>query len=288
MHYIKLIRPKQWLKNSFVVAPLIFSGQINIELLLICVKSLLVFILISGCVYVFNDLKDLEYDKKHPKKKFRPLASGEISSFNASAYLVFLLVLSCILIYSFQITFAGMILILSYLILNVFYSLGLKEIPLLELAILSSGFVIRLLFGATQMNIELSPWIILCSGLLSLMIAVGKRRSDLEQQSSLNLVSRKSLEGYSLDFLDQVNTLLASVTIMSYLLFSTSSYALASIGEGVLWTSPFVIFSILRYLQLVSVNNKGDDPTSMLIGDKITISLFLLWFVMITSIIYFN
>ena len=120
------------------------------------------------------------------------------------------------------------------------------------------------------------------------MIAVGKRRSDLEQQSSLNLVSRKSLEGYSLNFLDQVNTLLASITIMSYLLFSTSSYALASIGVGVLWTSPFVIFSILRYLQLVAVNNKGDDPTSMLLGDKITISLFLLWFIFITSIIYFN
>ena len=288
MNYIKLIRPKQWFKNSFVVAPLIFSGQVSVELLLICAESLLIFILISSCVYVFNDLKDLEYDKNHPKKKFRPLASGQISSFNAFMYLISLLVFTCILIYSFQITFMGVILISSYLILNVVYSLGLKEIPLLELAILSSGFVIRLLFGATEMDIELSPWIILCSGLLSLMIAVGKRRSDLEQQSSLNLVSRKSLEGYSLNFLDQVNTLLASITIMSYLLFSTSSYALASIGVGVLWTSPFVIFSILRYLQLVAVNNKGDDPTSMLLGDKITISLFLLWFIFITSIIYFN
>tara|TARA_B100001250_G_scaffold65148_1_gene51610 strand:- start:25167 stop:26033 length:867 start_codon:yes stop_codon:yes gene_type:complete len=285
MNYIKLIRPKQWLKNSFVIAPLIFSGQFDYELLVISFQSLLIFIITSSCVYVFNDLKDLEYDKKHPKKKLRPIASGDISILMASFYLVFLVALDCLALYFFKTSMIGILLVVGYLLLNIFYSLGLKKVPLLELAILSSGFVIRLLFGSVETNIELSPWIILCSGLLSLMIAVGKRRSDLEQQSRQNIVFRKSLDGYTIGFLDQVNTLLASVTIMSYLLFSTSSYAINTIGNGVLWTAPFVIFSILRYLQLISVNNQGDDPTSMLVGDKTTITLFLTWFILITSII---
>lgn len=231
---------------------------------------------------------DLEYDKQHPKKKKRPLASGDISLSEAAFYLALLLSISCVSVYYFQITYTGMCLVFGYLVINILYSLGLKNIPLLELAILSSGFVIRLLFGAIEMKIELSPWIILCSGLLALMIAVGKRRSDLEQLSTHNSVTRRSLRGYSLEFLDQVNTLLASVTIMSYLLFSTSTYALNSIGNGVLWTAPFVIFSILRYLQLVSVNKQGDDPTSMLLGDNITIILFSMWLILFTSIIYLS
>ena len=138
--------------------------------------------------------------------------------------------------------------------INLLYSLGLKNIPLLELAILSSGFVIRLVFGAEVAEITLSTWKIVCSGLLSLMIAVGKRKNDLYQHSTNQTEKRASLEGYNLEFLDQVNALLASVTIMSYLLFCTSEYAFSTIGKGVIWTAPFVIFSILRYLQLDAVN----------------------------------
>ena len=288
MNYIKLIRPKQWLKNSFVLAPLIFSGQINLELLAVSIQALIIFILSSSCVYVFNDLKDIEYDKLHPKKRFRPIASGTIGINSAIIYLLFLLILNIFLIYYFAIPLTGIILIITYLFINLLYSLGLKNIPLLELAILSSGFVIRLVFGAEVASIILSPWIIVCSGLLSLMIAVGKRRNDLYQQFPNQTEKRASLEGYNLEFLDQVNSLLASITIMSYLLFSTSEYAFSTIGKGVIWTTPFVIFSILRYLQLVSVNNEGEDPTSMLIGGKITILLFSIWFCLIVSMIYLH
>jgi len=288
MNYIRLIRPKQWLKNSFVIAPLIFSGQLSLELFLVSFKSLIIFIVTSSCVYVFNDIKDLEYDKQHPKKKLRPIAAGKITPFRAKIYLLCLLSLNCLVLYYFKTSSIGIMLIAGYLVLNLLYSSGLKKIPLLELAILTSGFIIRLLFGAVEANIELSPWIVLCSGLLSLMISVGKIRGDLQQNTDQNLRSRKSLEGYNLNYLDHVNTLLASVTIMSYLLFSTSTYAQISLGEEVIWTAPFVIFCILRYLQLVSVNNLGDDPTSMLIGDKTTMGLFFSWFILITTIIYFN
>tara|TARA_Y100001970_G_C14239415_1_gene863937 strand:+ start:3086 stop:3952 length:867 start_codon:yes stop_codon:yes gene_type:complete len=288
MSYIKLIRPKQWFKNSFVLAPLVFSGQINLELLIISIQALMVFITSSSCVYIFNDIRDINYDKQHPKKRLRPIASGDIAVNNAILYLLFLFSLNIFLMFYFGISMSGVVLISSYLLLNVLYSLGLKNIPLLELAILSSGFVIRLVFGAEVTSIPLSPWIIVCSGLLSLMIAVGKRRSDLYQQSYNQTESRASLKGYNLEFLDQVNSLLASLTIMSYLLFSTSEYAFSLLGNSVIWTAPFVIFSILRYLQLVSVNNEGEDPTSMLLGDKITIALFSIWFCLMVSIIYLN
>jgi 4-hydroxybenzoate polyprenyltransferase len=231
---------------------------------------------------------DLQYDRQHPKKKFRPIASGEITQYTAVLFLAVLIIINILTIYYFQISKIGVGFILTYCVLNFLYSFGLKNIPLLELAILSSGFIIRLLFGANEASISLSPWIILCTGILSLMIAVGKRRSDLQQQFNNQSKTRASLKGYNLEFLDQINAMLASITIMSYLLFSASESASTSIGTEVMWTSPFVIFSILRYLQLISVNNQGDDPTSMLIRDKITIYLFIVWLVLIISMIYFN
>ena len=288
MIYLKLIRPKQWLKNSFVLAPLIFSGQINLDLILAATKSLIIFIISSSCVYIFNDLKDLEYDKQHPKKKLRPIASGEIRPRNALLFLIFLLGLNVLAIYAFGTSGTGIALISGYLLLNLLYSSGLKDVPLLELAILSSGFVIRLLFGAEETSINLSPWIIICTGLLSLMIAVGKRRNDLKHQTKNNGPFRTSLRGYNLEFLDHVNSMLAGVTIVSYLLFCASQYTLLSMGPYILWTSPFVVFNILRYLQLISIDNLGEDPTLMLVGDKISIALFTSWLFLIIVIIYLN
>ena len=145
MKFLRLIRPKQWLKNSFVIAPLIFSGQINSNLALISLKSLIIFIITSSCIYVFNDLMDLQYDRQHPKKKFRPIASGEITQYTAILFLALLIIINILTIYYFQISKIGVGFILTYCVLNFLYSFGLKNIPLLELAILSSGFIIRLL-----------------------------------------------------------------------------------------------------------------------------------------------
>jgi len=288
MSYLRLIRPKQWIKNSFVLAPLIFSGQFKIQLFYDSLIAIFLFILASSCVYIFNDLNDLEYDKQHPRKKFRPIASGNVSKSEASIFLFILFVSLIILLFLLDISLLARSLIGTYLLINLAYSLKLKEVPLLELALLSSGFVIRLLFGAEVLTISLSPWIIVCSGLIALMISVGKRRNDLEQRMDDSRDLRESLKGYNLNFLDQCNVLLASITIMSYLLFCVSDYAKESIGDGLVWTSPFVIFSILRYLQLISVNQEGEDPTSMLIGDKVTATLFLVWFVNICGLIYFT
>ena len=286
MKYLKLIRPKQWLKNCFVIAPLIFSGNISFDLIIISIKAMIIFIIVSSCVYIFNDIRDYDFDQKHPEKKFRPIANGDITINQASIFLCLLLVITTCLLFLFNISTQGIALILLYLFLNFFYSVGLKNIPLLELAILSSGFVIRLIFGSLETSTQLSPWIIVCSGLLSLMLAVGKRRNELKYQSKLNGPSRISLKGYNVEFLDQINSMLASVTIVSYLLFCVSQYAISSLGPYILWTSPFVVFSVLRYLQLVSIQLLGEDPTALLIGDKVSVGLFVAWFLLISILIY--
>lgn len=287
MKYLKLIRPKQWLKNCFVFAPLIFSGNISLDLVIISIKVMIIFIIASSCVYIFNDIKDYEFDKRHPEKKYRPIANGDINIREATVFMGILLIVAVCLLFLFNISTQGIALILLYLVLNFLYSSGLKNIPLLELAILSSGFVIRLIAGSVETLTQLSPWIIVCSGLLSLMLAVGKRRNELKYQSKLDGSSRISLRGYNVEFLDQINSMLASITIVSYLLFCVSQYAVSSMGPYILWTSPFVIFSILRYLQLVSIQLLGEDPTALLIGDKVSVGLFMIWFILINILIYF-
>jgi len=287
MKYLQLLRPKQWLKNIYVLIPIFFSEDIGFEQVMIALKMFLLFILASSCVYIINDIKDIEYDKKHPSKRHRPIAQGDITINNALILLGLLFIFLLFLINFLNITSLGTGLIALYLSFNLLYSFGLKNIPLLELAILTSGFVIRLLAGSLETLIPLSPWIMMCAGLVSLMLAVGKRRNELKYLSDINVLSRVSLKGYNSEFLDQVNSILASITIVSYLLYCVSLYSLSSAGPHILWTSPVVVFSIIRYLQLVSIESKGEDPTAMLIDDNVSIGLLLLWFVLITIVMYF-
>ncbi len=287
MKYLKLVRPKQWLKNSYVLAPLIFSGSINFDLLILSSKLVLVFILASSCVYIFNDIHDEELDRKHPKKKHRPIASGELQRSHAINFLLILFAILIFSLYYLEISIQSILLILLYLLLNFLYSTGLKNIPLLELAILSSGFVIRLIAGSIEISIILSPWLIVCSGLLSLMLAVGKRRNELSFQSKRDGPFRASLKGYSISYLDHVNSMLSSALVVSYLLFCISYYSSSVLTPYILWTAPLVIFNILRYLQLVTIEDLGEDPTNMLINDKVSITIFLTWLILIVAIIHF-
>ncbi len=287
MKYFQLIRPNQWLKNIYVLIPMVFSGDFSFEQVMISLKMFVLFILASSCVYIINDVTDVEYDKKHPLKKHRPIARGDISIKNALILLGLLFISLLLIINFFKITLIGASLIALYLFFNLIYSFGAKNIPLLELSILTSGFVIRLLAGSLETLIPLSPWIIVCASLLSLMLAVGKRRNELKYQTDSDVLSRISLKGYNSEFLDQVNSILASITIVSYLLYCVSLYSLSSTGPYILWTSPLVIFSIIRYLQLVSIENKGEDPTVMLIHDNVSIGLFVFWFALINFVIYF-
>jgi decaprenyl-phosphate phosphoribosyltransferase len=286
MKFLRLLRPTQWVKNGFVLAPLIFSGDLSNFPIIASIKITVIFIITSSCIYIFNDIRDIKFDKLHPRNKTRPIANGEITVPTAFIFFIFLIVLDLSLILLFQISSSVMLLILTYFFLNFLYSMGLKNVPLLELGILASGFVIRLLAGALEASIILSPWIIICSGLLALMIAVGKRRNDLKHQVESKVPISLSLRGYNLIFLDHVNSMLASVTIVTYLLFCTSEYNIFVTGNRMLWTAPFVIFSILRYLQLIGIEQRGDDPLSMLLKDKTSVSIFTSWLLLIVTIIY--
>ena len=286
MKYLKLVRPKQWIKNSLVFAPIIFSGQLLSGQYITAFYAAIIFIITSSCVYIFNDIHDYDSDRHHNTNIMRPIASGNISIKNAYIFLLILIIFDSLLIYIFSISFEGIGLVIIYLFLNFLYSVSLKNIPLLEILIVSSGFIIRLLFGAIETSIILSPWIILCLGVFVLMITVGKRRSDYVQNIN-SKHRRKSLDGYNLKYLDQIITIFASATIMLYLLYATSDYAESSIGLSVVWTSPIVIFAILRYLQLVTVYKNGEDPTSMLLRDKVSLILFIIWILSILCIIYF-
>ncbi len=286
MKYLKLIRPHQWIKNLFVIAPLIFSGNADISQLLISIKIVIIFIFTSSAIYVLNDIRDVKYDMRHPERKLRPIANGDIAIINATIYFFILLASTIFLSYLFAISINAILLLSSYLILNLLYTYGFKNIPLLELVILSSGFVIRLLVGSIEAEVELSPWIIVCSGLLALMLAVGKRRNELSYQKDIETTTRVVLKGYNAKFLDQINSMLASTIIVSYLLFCVSQYSIESSNTNIIWSSPMVIFNIIRYLHLVSIDSLGKDPTAILVKDKLSIGIFLSWLIFMGIFLY--
>lgn len=286
MKYLKLVRPHQWVKNLFIIAPLVFSGDADIFKLLISLKMAIVFIFASSAIYVLNDIRDVEYDMRHPERKFRPIANGDINITNATIYFFILLAITIFLVYLLAISVHSILLLCTYMILNLLYTFGFKNIPLLELVILSSGFVIRLMIGSIETGVELSPWIIVCSGLLALMLAVGKRRNELSYQKGIKTTTRIVLKGYNAKFLDQINSMLASTIIVSYLLFCVSQYSIESMNTNIIWSSPMVIFNIIRYLQLVSIDSLGKDPTAILIKDKLSIGIFMSWLIFMGFFLY--
>ena len=285
-NYFILIRPKQWIKNGFVLVPLFFSGNLMSSNIMIALLSLLAFALLSSSIYILNDWRDIEADRQHKKKKLRPLASGEVSKVEAAFILIMLLSLLVALCITFDFPLFAITLLLLYVIINIGYSFGLKHLPILELMLLASGFIIRLMFGATMIGVILSPWILVCTGLLSLMLAVGKRRGDLIQSND-NSFQRRSLAGYNLAYLDQINTLLATATFTSYMVFCTSEYAINKFGEEVILTSPFVLFGILNYLKLLTVDELGDDPTWLVVTNQGIRLTLLGWLVSFMAIIYY-
>ena len=285
-NYWRLIRPKQWVKNSFILAPLFFSGNLISSDVVVAVVGCLAFAMLSSSIYVLNDWCDIKADRQHKKKKLRPLASGEVRPIEAVFILIFLLSVLVALCMAFNFSFSAISLLVLYSIVNIGYSFGLKHVPILELLLVASGFIIRLLFGASILVVTLSPWILVCTGLLSLMLAVGKRRGDLIQSNDDNF-KRRSLVGYNLTYLDQVNTFAATAVFTSYVVFCTSEYAISRFGGEILVTSPFVLFGILSYLKLLAVDGLGDDPTSLVLKSQGIRFALIGWLISFMAIIYY-
>lgn len=274
---VRLMRPEQWAKNVFVLAPLFFSGQLTgMASVADALLATAVFCLVSSAVYVFNDLCDMEADKVHAKKRTRPLASGAVSPGTARAMIAALLATTAavLALWAPSVEFLGILVV--YIAANLGYSLGLKQLALIELMLVSSGYVLRLIAGGIAIASPISGWIIVCTGLLALMLTIAKRRGDLAQNYDPE-GRRASLSAYTVPFLDQLLSTLAGATIVAYVLFTIGGYAQARFGEYVPVTAVFVLLGVFRFMQIVMVEGGGDSPTDLVLRDNFMRLTLLGW-----------
>lgn len=284
---LELLRIRQWVKNVFVLAPLFFGSEIlNVVALTRAASAFVVFCLMSSAVYIFNDWRDMRADRQQAKKATRPLPSGRVPVPVAFGVMSALIVGAVATIYLAHLPKGFAVALAVYLAINVGYSLGIKHVSLVELFFVASGFVIRLIGGGYAIQIELSPWIIIATGMLALLMATGKRRGDIAQNND-GPSQRKSLGSYTLGFLDSTLTALTGGTIVVYLLFCVSEYAVKRFGAGVLITSVPVTLGLLRYLQLIMVRGRGELPTDLILGDRGMLAILAVFGAIFAFLIYF-
>ncbi|MBE9558389.1 MAG: UbiA prenyltransferase family protein [Proteobacteria bacterium] len=262
---IRLLRPKQWIKNGFVAAPLFFTpDKVNAASLLDVLAGFAVFCMVASAVYCLNDLRDAEADRNHPVKKDRPIASGAISPATAMVLMALLLAGGAAL-GAWRVPVILWV-VGAYFATNIAYTLHLKHIAILDVLTVAFGFVLRVEAGALIIDIEPSAWILIVTGLLALFIALAKRRDDIVRD--LDAVHRKSLDGYTLPFLDGSLMAVLSTLLVSYLIFTTDQAVMARLdSEQLYFTGPFVIAGVLRYLQLTLVYERSGSPTDLVYRD---------------------
>ena len=281
----KSLRPKQWLKNLFILAPLIFDRQLTSYLPTTrAILGLVIFCLLSSSVYLFNDIFDFEVDKNHPAKKKRPIASGKISIQLAAALGIILSLAA--LGWAFQFSKFFFAICVFYLIINLFYSKYLKHILIIDVMIVASGFVLRVAAGVTLIEVErFSPWLYVVTTLLALFIGFGKRRAELSLLATNANDHRAVFEGYTIDFLDQLITIVSGTTIVAYSLYTFSAPNLPT-NNSMMLTIPFVLYGIFRYLYLIIVKESGGEPEELVIKDRPLQLAVLLWGLSILLIFY--
>jgi len=274
------LRPQQWTKNLLVFAALLFSlHKVSIHLLGKSLIAFFLFCMVSGCVYILNDFADIKNDRNHPEKRFRPMASGALNPFLGLAFGCGLLIASLFSAFHFDLWFGSVL--LFYFLINVAYSFKLKHVVILDVMIISAGFVLRAIGGSLMIGTPFTPWFLLCTMLLSLFLAISKRRHELYLLQEEKGSHRKVLDNYSIELLNQLNTIVTSATIISYSLFTFTSGRTIQL----MWTIPFVIFGIFRYLYLIMMGNKGGSPEKVLLEDKPILVTVLLYVVAVASII---
>lgn len=275
--YIKLSRVPQWIKNLFVFVPLLFSRHIFDSAYVLTVFSgFLLFCLVSSLVYVINDIIDAEADRSHAVKKNRPIASGRISKRNAVIYAVVLFIIILMFLPPLNNGFRACL--VGYLILNLLYSFKLKHIVLLDIFSIAAGFMLRIIAGAYIIHVETSSWLILTTMFLSLFLGIMKRRSELYLvHDEENTSTRKVLAYYSVNFTEQMATVAAAAVIISYALYTVSDRTIYVFGtEDMIYTTPFVVYGIFRYMYLVYMNKKGENTTEIMVTDlPMIINIFL-------------
>jgi len=283
---IKLMRPHQYIKNLFIFLPPFFATKItNLTLLTNAFIAFIAFSLTASAIYILNDYHDIEEDRRHPKKKNRPLAAGIISKPQA------IIIMSVLGIIGFSImsilSIEAVSILLAYTIMNIAYSFYLKHIAILDITIIAIGFVLRLFIGSVVTEVPLSMWIVVMTFLLALFMALAKRRDDVLIYLDTGKKMRKVIDGYNLQFLDTTMAIMASVVIVAYTIYTTSSPVIQTVNSKYLYlTALFVILGILRYLQITFVYKDSGSPTKIVLKDRFMQLVILGWVITFVWILY--
>jgi len=284
----KSIRPQQWLKNLFIFAPLIFSENIfNRSMFLQTLLAFAVFCLLSGALYILNDLKDLEEDRLHPIKSKRPLAAGELKKRQAIAAFVILSFIS--LLFASLLNEEFLWVCLVYYFLQIAYSFALKHVVILDVFIVASGFFLRVIAGAVAIQVQISPWLLICTTLLALFLALSKRRHEILLLDEEAMNHRPILKEYSPYLLDQMISVVTASTVIAYCLYTISGETIEKFGTNkLILTIPFVLYGIFRYLYLIHQKAEGGTPETLILKDHPLLLDIFLWIVSAAFIIYFR
>ncbi len=280
------LRPQQWVKNFVLFAGLIFSQNLgSLDMVLKTLAGFALFCLLSSSAYILNDILDVESDRKHPLKSARPIANREIKISTAVVLFVILVLISLGLSAWLSPLFALTALI--YVILNLFYSLHLKHVVIIDVMCIALGFVIRAVAGAVLIGVEISAWLVVCTTLLALFLGFGKRRHELQLLETQATGHRKILSEYSPYFLDQMISVVTASTVVAYVFYTLSPEVETKLGTGHMdLTIPFVLYGVFRYLYLIHQKEGGGSPTRMLLNDKPILANIILWLVAVILIVY--
>jgi len=282
------LRPQQWIKNFFIFAPLVFSQNVlNRPLLLKTFVAFAAFCLISSAHYIFNDLRDLEEDRRHPVKSKRPLASGRLKKGPAVAALFVIGAAGVAVAAALGLPF--LLLAVGYLVLQTAYSMWLKHVVILDVFVIAAGFLIRVVAGGLAIEVEISSWLLICTILLALFLAMGKRRYELVLLDKDAASHRPILREYNTYLLDQMISVVTASTLLAYCLYTVSPETVAKFGtRNLIFTVPFVLYGIFRYLYLIHQKAEGGTPESLIIRDKPLLVDIFLWVLAAAMILRFR
>ncbi len=285
--WMRLIRPKQWIKNCFIFVPIFFGGALfHTDALVSGLVAFLAFSFAASSIYCFNDIYDVEADRRHPVKCHRPIASGAISVKKAYAMMLLMFALS-MAVGSMLDSWESMAIIAFYWLLNLGYCAKLKQYAIIDVCIVAFGFVLRLLAGGVATHIMLSKWIVLMTFLITLFMSFAKRRDDVVRMEKTGEAPRKNTIRYNLTFINQAITITASVTLVCYIMYTVSPEVIENFHtENLYLTSVFVLVGLLRYIQIAVVDQQSGDPTKIILRDRITQFIVLAWLASFLFLIY--
>ncbi len=288
MGALRIIRIRQWVKNFFVLIPVFFGGAMFDACQIVAgLLTMLAFCFAASAIYCLNDVIDVEADRAHPVKRFRPVASGQVTVPEAYILMGVMVVFSIAMLSLLTEWRAVGGIVVFYLVLNVLYCIRLKDLAIVDVCVVAFGFVLRILAGGLATDIQLSKWIVLMTFLLTLFLSFAKRRDDVLRMEATGVAPRKNTIRYNLTFINQAITITGTVMLVCYIMYTVSPETLANFHNDYLYlTSVFVLLGLLRYIQIAVVDKKSGDPTKVILKDRAIQLIVAAWFLAFLFIIY--